>query len=574
MTEPRRSVARAGMVALLSAAACVTWLFHADAWDLGRRSPVLSYDAAQYAVAARELAEHGRLATPFALPLELSRQAQPPWPLALVQPGLVLAEAGLLRVVPGRASLGGRVLWRLERPDQIEGLLLVVPFVCFAGLAILIGLAVSRLLARHAPLIPEAPRAAAGMVAGLAFLLDPEAQHFAVGGFTEAPFTIGLMAVLFGIAMGRAASRPWLIGLLLGLTGLFRGVTPWLAPWLALAAAWSAEPGRRARVFATVLGAWALVLAPWWLYKVWAFGDPSWDLSRFSLWDGIEGRTWFSIFHAPDPPAFAGPGEALRLLAAKAARNLPRLALRLGGGLGALWIGALAMALALLRPPRALAAAGWAVLAVTLASLLATSLSVPLLRYLFPARIALAVAGLLALWALVARAVGPDPRVLRARLAFDAVGVLALAWGVWTTFQGLDEARAAAAERGTPVLASMLQIAELVEREVPAGEPVMSNLGPSLAWHARRPVVHLALGPEGLDAVRRRLDVRHVLLVFRDSGRAWPGWRELLDRPAEAPHRPEWNVRQVRQWITADGFALTWLELGPLAPGLAADVGR
>src|SRR5262245_52820127 len=78
------------------------WLLslHARAWDLGGRSPVLGYDAAQYAVAARELAEHGRLATSFALPIELSQHPRPPWPLAAVQPGLVVAEAMVDRIVP------------------------------------------------------------------------------------------------------------------------------------------------------------------------------------------------------------------------------------------------------------------------------------------------------------------------------------------------------------------------------------------------------------------------------------------------------------------------------------------
>src|SRR5689334_22853337 len=49
------------------------WYLHAIAWDLGGRSPILSYDSAQYALAARELSWHGRLATPFALPADLAK---------------------------------------------------------------------------------------------------------------------------------------------------------------------------------------------------------------------------------------------------------------------------------------------------------------------------------------------------------------------------------------------------------------------------------------------------------------------------------------------------------------------
>src|SRR5205823_6270241 len=82
------------------------WIVHARAWDLGGRSPVLSYDTSQYALAARELATHGRLATTFALPLELTRHSRPPWPLAVVQPGLVLAEAAVFRLVPPELRVG------------------------------------------------------------------------------------------------------------------------------------------------------------------------------------------------------------------------------------------------------------------------------------------------------------------------------------------------------------------------------------------------------------------------------------------------------------------------------------
>src|SRR4029079_1727330 len=89
---------------------------HARAWDLGGRSPVLGYDAAQYAVAARELSEHGRFATLFALRIELSQHPRPPWPLAAVQPGLVMAEAFVDRIVP-RTLPGGR---SLARPRQRE----------------------------------------------------------------------------------------------------------------------------------------------------------------------------------------------------------------------------------------------------------------------------------------------------------------------------------------------------------------------------------------------------------------------------------------------------------------------
>src|SRR6185503_14255436 len=83
------------------------WSWHARAWNTGRDAGSLGYDATQYAVAARELADHARLATPFALPIELARHARPPWPLSLVQPGLLVAESALLsadRAIPARSD--------------------------------------------------------------------------------------------------------------------------------------------------------------------------------------------------------------------------------------------------------------------------------------------------------------------------------------------------------------------------------------------------------------------------------------------------------------------------------------
>jgi hypothetical protein len=106
----------------------------------------------------------------------------------------------------------------------------------------------------------------------------------------------------------------------------------------------------------------------------------------------------------------------------------------------------------------------------------------------------------------------------------------------------------------------------------------MSNLGPSLAWYTERPVIHLALTPGDVDACRQRLEVHHLVLAFRDASRAWPGWDEMVARPADAPHHPEWNVLRVRRWTVKEGFSLIWLELGPprlpLARSLAAPPAR
>jgi hypothetical protein len=629
----RTSLAALFLALALPLAGCLLWMLHADAWGLGGRSPVLNYDSAQYALAARELATHGRLATTFALPLELTRHAAPPWPLAVVQPGLVLAEAALFRMVPQAIRLGGVTFMNLSRPDEREWLALVLPFCCFILIGLLLAVVASRLLFRHAPKLAEGWRLTAALTVGLAFYLDPEAQHFATGGFTEGPFTLGLLLALAALALGEAPRRPLLFGLLLGVTGTLRANMLWLAPVLALGAMLLAPRGRRLRVLTFVLLGYAAPLAPWWLYKWREFGSPAWDLTRFVVWDGVQGRTWFSLYHLPELPVLPAGPDAVRLLAAKTAANLPRLLLDVFTGPRALWLGAIALWIVMawprrsaggdvlggsarppgagrsqglaepgeeergaagseaerargaaqrispgagpapgtlrdndLRPP---AVAALAVLVVFALGVLTAAASIPWLRFVFPARVLLEAAGLMALWAVLSSAPDLASRPLLRRALAVAAGLLALGWGSMQTARGNAEARVASTERGVPGVLSLLQIAVLMNREIPAGEVVMSNLGPMLAWHARRPVLHLSLSPADLEGCRRRLEFRHVLLVFRDPANAWPEWREAVAAPAEAPNRPEWNVRRVREWRTADGFSVIWLELKPPRAQLA-----
>ncbi len=554
---------------VLLAAGSWAWLAHARAWGLGGDAPVLSYDAAQYAVAARELAEHGRLQTRFALPLELSKHASPPWPLALVQPGLVIGEAALFRA----ASLAGTPTGHAPGA-RLEWLALVFPVLGYLGTGLVIGLGVAALLARLAPDSTPGRCASAGLVVGFAFLLDPEAQHFATGGFTELPFTLGLCGAVLMIATGAAGRRPLLFGILLGITGAFRGNMLWLAPVLAAGAAVTARE-RRVSVWARALAGYALPLAPWWIYKWISFGTPGWDLSWVSIWTDIGGRDWFSLNHLPDLPELPHGGAAVSAIAAKVARNIPRLLLELSRGPSALLIGALLVWTARAsdsgdsrpRPDVAAARALAGVLAVTL---LTAAMSEPLRRYLFPARIVAEAAGLVALWGILRRApqslVGPR----MASLLAPAIAVLVIVWAAWGTTRGWAEASVAAAGRGVPAPASLIRLAAEVDRAAGANEPVMSNLGPILAWYSRRPIVHLALTPDDLDTCRRRLDVRHVLLVFRDAERAWPGWGPVVERPEEAMHRKEWNISSARRALTADGFTVVWLEMGPLEPRLAS----
>jgi hypothetical protein len=558
------------MLGLLLVAGCVLWALHAEAWSLGRRSPVLNYDSSQYALAARELAQNGRLATTYALPLELARHSRPPWPLALVQPGLVVLEAAIFVLAPRELKLAGRTVAQWTRPDQMEWLVLPIMFTSFMMAGILIALAASKLLRDHAPGISPTVRAAAALTVGLAFLLDPEAQHFGVGGFTELPFTCGLVGALALLALGRTTRRAFLYGLLLGVTGAFRINMLWLAPALVIAAVWLAPPGGRRRVALLTLAGLALPLAPWWLYKWREFGTPAWDLGQYVIWDGVQGRTWFTLNHLPEPPRLPQGAAAVGLLAGKVLRNLPALALASVTGPRALWLGALVAWIAIARPPRALKVAAVAVLAIFGLGLVAAALGVARLRYMFPGRVPLEAAGILALWGLIDSSPPGLLSVRALRLLRVGVAAVALTWGAWQTARGNQEARAASATRGVPATVTLLELGVLMNRDIPPGEAVMSNLGPLLAWHARRPVIHLALGPEDVDACRRRLDFHHVLLVFRDATMAWDGWEEVLARPLEARARPELNIQRVRRYQSSDGFMVVWLELGPLGPKLAA----
>ena len=559
------------LAALLAVGSGLWWL-HARAWGLGGRSPVLNYDTAQYALAARELAGHGRLATDFALPIELVRHAAPPWPLAVVQPGLVLAEALLFRLAPAaRGGLpGAGATAPAPAPDGREGLTVVLPFVCYLLLGVTLALIGARVIATHAPEVGRTRLRLAALTIGLVPLLDPEAQHFAVGGFTELPFTLGLALACAALLAERGAGRrPLLFGLLLGVTGSFRASGLWLAPLLALAAA-TLSPGRRVRVVTLAMLGYAIVLSPWWFYKWRAFGTAGWDLSSLIVWEGIQGRTWFSLFHLPEMPVLPHGMDVVPLLLSKLGHRLPGLVLALATGPRALWAGSLVLWLIAARPPRALAVVAVTLLMANLLGLLAAAATIPWIRFLFPTRVLLEGAGIMALWSLIFRAppalIGPR---LVAALAV-AIAALAIGWGVNQTLLGCQEAATTSRERAVPTDATLREIASRLREQLPTREPVMSNLGPTLAWNAARPVIHLAQTPADIAACRRRLEFRHVLIAFRDAGSAWPGWQDLLDRPGEATRHPEWNVAHERHWQEPDGFRVVWLEMGPLEANLAA----
>jgi hypothetical protein len=220
------------------------------------------------------------------------------------------------------------------------------------------------------------------------------------------------------------------------------------------------------------------------------------------------------------------------------------------------------------RPRRALAAAGIVALAGVALNLLAACVSIPWLRYVFPTRVVAEGAGLLALWALLLRIPNTSARTRGA--ACVAAAVLALGWGTWQTRAVQDESRATAQERGVPSTVTLTTLSVTLNAELTPGETVMSNLGPALAWQTNHPVIHLAFSPADVVACRRRHDFRHIVLVFRSAERAWDEWQDIVGRPGAAELISALAVTREHRFVTADGFTVVWLELGPLPAPLAA----
>ena len=569
----RMPLADLAVLPVVLVAGTVLWLMYAHAWDLGGRSPYLTYDSAQIAIAARELAFRGQLRTLFALPADLPRHALPPWPVAGLAPGLILLQALVFRLVPAAGTFA--------RSDVRAALTLVVPFVAYLFAAAALALSARHLFERWSPETPGWQRAGASLTLAGVFLLDPAAQHFAMGAHAELPYLVGLLFVTLGLALGVAGEHPLASGLVLGVTSLFRLQMLAIAPVFALLGGWCArlraptgasgrsEPGAARRALLLSLAGFAVIVAPVWWHEAHVLGSPLGDVVRQLLWDGREGREWFATFHRAATPVLPGVRALAPQLAGKLVFAVPGLLGAFARGPRLFELFALIALLGVRAAPRPLHAAALGVLAVFAVGVLASALAVPWFATLFPARMLVEVAGVCAAWALIARL----PARFGGRLVRDALGIalalLALGWGALQTQRGLQEARAAALGRGTP---SSLALRELGLRLNPRLEPreaLMSNLGPVLAWYTAHAVVHLVDAPEEVEVARRFLDFHHVLLVFRSDERGWGAWRELLERPGAAAAHPALRVSEEERWITSDGFLVVWLRLAPRAAGLA-----
>jgi hypothetical protein len=559
MTPPTRSHDHLPALVVVLIAAATLWWWHASALDLGRSTPLLNAEGAQHAVVARELGWRGALASPCATPLELLSHANPPWPAVTSPPGSALLGALVLLLVPAQGVNAGS--------DPRAWLLLMAPFVSYLMLGAAFTIGSRRLLLRVAPDLSRGVAVALAAAIGLSVVLDPEVQRLALANVPDLPFALLWVAALAGLVRGAGHAQPFAYGLLLGALGLFRIDALWLAPLGALATLADAPTGTRLRVAVRLTLGVLLPIAPWVVHQLRTTGSPVNDLSRLALWDRVEGRELFVMLHRPVTPDLPTGAAAWAAIATKVVRGLGDAFAPLFLGPRGLWLGAL-VAWLLTRPARALAWTGSVALVAVVAGAVATAATGTAFRHLFPVRLTLEAAGLLALLALLTRIPGSSPALRRA-LALVTVA-MALGWGAWRTTAALAFTREDATVRTSPASSTLTALSIELNSVLKPGETVMSNLGAVLAWHTNHPVIELADSPEDVTGCRARHEFHHLLLVFRDADQAWGGWRAFVEREGAGQALPTLGVTEEKRYRTRDGFVVVWLKLGPREPLLAA----
>lgn len=519
MRASRRGLLLAGL-ALLAAA---VWTFHAW-WTIARLDRArFTYDSAQYALAARELAEAGRLRTPYSYVGPLRVAPGPPWPLVAGHPLVPLLQAPVFAVF-------GAGPWTALVPVVLAHLLTVL---LGAWLVLELG---------GGPLLAGA--------AGVALAGSPMMLAFATDGLSEMPFTAVWTAAMLVLARmartrpGPVAGRdpanaprhgPLVLGVLLGVAHLARPVVaPTLPLWLA-GATWAAPPGRRLRAAAAVAAAFAPFAAAWLAYKQVTLGQPFFEVGNIMLLTGLApGFGEYDVarlLHPPDAVAWIAAHPAA--FTAKLAANLPAMVLRalqLGG-----WAMGLSFAWAVLRPardghgPLRLVAGGSLALLAALCAL-----TLVRTHYLFPMLPTTLAMGAVAL----------ERTLRRARLPAPAAAALVIFALLWSSWRPLARDWSQTRDDGGPTGFTAREVAAMgaaIARRVPEGTIVASDMAPWISWYARRASVNLPFAIADLDELRDRHDVRAVVvtnhwLVARPGNEAW---RDLhLERATPAGWAP------------------------------------
>lgn len=465
-----------------------------------------TFDSAEYALAGRQLAETGRLATPFVHSSALSVLHGPPFPLLVGHPLVPLLDALLFRV-------GG------ARPD-LTLLPSIAAFVitCMLAATLAMRLGGSRI---------------AAFAAACAFALSPWALRLGGEGLSEMPFTMLVTAALVLLWDLPERPRPFRLGLLLGLAHLARPVlVPMLPVWIA-GIVLAAPAGTRGRNLLGALAGFLPAAASLALYKWVEIGSPLADVSGYLLLVGLAPEFVVQRLNRMVPAL--SPWPYLRqhpwALAHKAWGNLGpeayTMLVRIGKPLGAL------AAFRFVTPGarregafRVTVAGGIALL------LLLSAVTVPDARMAFPFVPALAAMGCDELVRLLAGRGFP-----RAATALGCAALVAFV-SVVPLLRDWRDARAGNdGWRRSYREAEWLSLTRELAPLLPDSGVVACDAAPWIAWYDRRPATLTPLEPAMLDTMRRHIPVTAVVVtnewVIRQPGDEV--WQRLFDGTEDLP---------------------------------------
>lgn len=482
MTDPRSSSRGAGRLTTLTllvlGLAC--WSLHAWLTLAAPGRALLSFDSAEYALAARELVTTGRLATPYSYVGALDERLRPPYPLLAGHPLLPVLEAPVFAIFGAHA-------WGTLVP------------VALAYLATLL------LAARLALAAGASP--AVALVAGIALATAPGMLVTATDGLSELPFTALWTAALLVLATFQRTPRALLLGLLLGLAHLTRPVVvPTLPVWL-VAAAWAAAPRTRLRTVAQVLAGFVPCALALLLYKWRETGSPFTDVGGIMLLTGLapefKPQDVARLLHPPNAVEWirAHP-EALLAKLSQSAPFMLSQALRMGG-----WPAGLAFAVWVFRPRRDDAPLRL-VCGLSLAAMAGlAALTLPRSQYIFPMLPAVVALGAVELergGRALRLPAGLPLAIVAALLSWSSVRPLAAEW-----------ARLRVPERATAPFgeADLERVGAELRTKVPAGTIVCSDMGPWVSWYSGLPSVNVPLATADLAELRTRHGIGAVVLT-------------------------------------------------------------
>jgi 4-amino-4-deoxy-L-arabinose transferase-like glycosyltransferase len=484
------------LLAALAAAALGVLLIHLQLTLTGPGLAYLTFDSAEYALAGRQLAETGRLGTPFIHAAALAKPLAPPFPLIAGHPLVPVLNAVVF-------TLTGPRPWATLVPSALAYVLAVL------GCAV---------LARRL----GSPGGVA-VAAACTFMLSPWVLRFASEGLSELPFTALVTFALVLLVELPERSRPLLLGALLGLAHLTRPVlVPMLPAWIA-GLALIAPSGRRIRSFALVLLGFAPFAALWLVYKKVMLGSAFADVGGYLLLASLTPEFAVTRLNRMVPPPAALPWILAHpgLLIRKLADALPREAYQIVHHLGRVIAALVAVRLAAPGDRRDLGLR-ITVLGSAALLLLLAALTVPDPRMAFPL-----------LPAFIALAFDEARRLLEARgfrpglVLVAGVLIVAVAGAPAIVREWRHAASGGETGRTGYREAEWRQLGEQLGRVLPQGGTVASDAAPWVAWYARRPVTLVPLGFAGLPALGRR--VRLGALVITNE------W--LIGRPGEEEWR-------------------------------------